>query len=144
MLPLILILGLIAFVAAAASYHPSQNLQNQTRKLPAAEYFQIINGTPSGIDYRLFQESNKTVLKFTILQFTIKAVMGPAHEVYVLGMAGGPNAEVGDLQLGQAKFVTLDLSTLGYLTTKDESNGKFPVTVDVTCVEAEGEITFYI
>jgi len=136
-LPLTLILGLSVFIAAAAFYRPSQNTQT---KSPATEYFEIVSPTTN---YAMFQDDNKTILKIYALQFSIKAVKGPVHDVTVLSWANSEEGEgdVGDLQLGESKFVELK-SSQGCISEREE-NG-FPVEIGVTSVEAEGNIAFFL
>lgn len=133
-LPLALILGLAAFVAAAALYRPPQNPGS---RLPAAEYFEIINPTTDNAKF----VDNRTGLIIYSLQFTLKAVKGPAHEIAILSWAFSDIVDVGDLQQGESQFVEVQSSS-GYLTT--EEGGGFPVSIRVTSLEAEGEITFYL
>lgn len=135
-LPLTLILGLSVFVAATVLYRPPQNTPPQ--KPPATEYFEIITPTIGNIPPKSVENGSGLILYDII--FTIKAVKD-AHEITVHSWAGSEPWDVGDLQQGQYKYAALT-SPNGYFTTKEEQG--YPVTIDVTSIEAEGEITFYI
>jgi len=138
-LPLTFMVGLSVFVIAAALYRPPA--YSPQSKLPAAEYFEIVNATT---DSAQFMDSNKTILKVSSLLFTIKPIKGDVHNLHIESWAGSEPWDALYLKQGEVSltgFVELR-SPYGYITEK-ETRG-FPITIDVTSTEAEGEITFYL
>ncbi len=145
---LVIILVASMFVAAAALYKPSPNSQPPKPTKPAAStYFETFNVTTDNFDIKSYHDSNGTYIKLFSIMFSIKPIAGPAHEVTATGFS---DADPGDslpfnLTQGKSGFIGPMRTTSSYPVESEIEPGKgFPVTLYISSLEAEGEITVYL
>jgi len=134
----VLILSLVVVIAIIISVAIYLN-QQQGGLRTAEEYFEILNAT---VDYGDFRQ-NDTVVIYTI-SFEIKAVGGDAHDVMVQSWARAQNYAVGTILEGETKAVMEMTSNppFGILSHENE-DGKFPMEIRITSMEADGYVTIY-
>ena len=137
----VLILSLVAgivIIISVASYLSQQ--QGGFQKRTAEEYFEILDAT---IDYGEYREEG-TALVIYAISFKIKAVEGDAHDVMVQSWARAQRYYVGEILKGETKAVMEMMSNppFGYFSKKNE-DGKFPMEIKITSMEADGYVTIY-
>lgn len=136
----VLILSLVVVIAIIISVAIYLNQQQGSfQKRTAEEYFEILNAT---VDYGDFRQ-NDTVVIYTI-SFEIKAVGGDAHDVMVQSWARAQNYAVGTILEGETKAVMEMTSNPPFgILSRENEDGKFPMEIRITSMEADGYVTIY-
>lgn len=136
----LLIVSLVAVVIIIITVASFISQQRGFQEKTAEEYFEILDPT---VDYgELIQ--NDTAVKIYTISFKIKAVGGDAHDVMVQSWARAERYPVGTIFEGEVKAVIQMMSPppFAYLSEKNE-DGKFPMEVKITSIEANGFVTIY-
>lgn len=134
----VLILSLVVVIAIIISVAIYLN-QQQGGLRTAEEYFEILNAT---VDYGDFRQ-NDTVVIYTI-SFEIKAVGGDAHDVMVQSWARAQSYAVGTILEGETKAVMEMTSNPPFgILSRENEDGKFPMEIRITSMEADGYVTIY-
>jgi hypothetical protein len=136
---LILAFILLVLFAVLIVFSIKNNTSKPTSNVKAGEYLQIVHTKSIGEFY-----NNRRTVKITELGLDITAVKGDAHSIiiYVDTQVDISNDVYKYIAKGETLSITVKLN--GYITSLNPE-GKFPVTVGVSCSEAAyDEITLLI
>lgn len=133
---LLVIVGVFMLAAVASYLSQLRSLE----KKPAEEYFRVFDAT---VNYGVPRRNGTAWIIYGI-SFKLQAVGGDAHNVIVQSWAMAEPVELGDIPKDGFKTVTqTSAPPFGYLSEMNE-DGKFPMLIRITSLEAEGKITIYL
>lgn len=137
---IVVLLVIISILVLAAALYLAQPTSQE--KKPAEEYFRVFDATVDDAE-PIKNDTVAVIWMIYGISFKLQVVGGDAHSLVVQSWAWAEPVYVGDVSKGDSRYVSqASPHPYGYRSIINE-DGKFPMTIRITSVEAEGKITIY-